>query len=84
MQRTTRTRCRDRKITAVKYLFGLLLTLLFSACTHVNPYDKEDLATTKMLNPAYAQERTFEAHVFPIREGSFGATGGFSGGCGCK
>jgi len=68
----------------VKQLFILLLALLFTACTHVNPYDKEDLATTKMLNPAFAQESAFEAHVFPIREGSFGATGGFSGGCGCK
>ena len=58
--------------------------LMFSACTHVSPYDKEDLASTKMLNPANPQESAFESHVFPIREGSFGATSGFSGGCGCK
>ena len=68
----------------MRYLLIFSMALLFSACTHVSPYDKEGLATTKMLNPAYAEESAFEAHIHPIREGSFGATGGFSGGCGCK
>ena len=68
----------------MRYVAIVFITLLFSACTHVNPYDKEGLATTKMLNPAFSAEQAFESHVHPIREGSFGATGGFSGGCGCK
>ncbi len=68
----------------MRYFLLVITILSFSACTHVTPYDKEDLASTKMLNPANPQESAFEAHIFPIREGSFGATNGFSGGCGCK
>ena len=53
-------------------------------CTHVAPYDKETLATQKMLSAPITTRSAFDAHVFPIREGSFGAESGFSGGCGCK
>ena len=67
-----------------KILIVLGLLLLFSGCTHVAPFEKEDLASQKMLNPVHPEQAAFEGHIFPIREGSFGATGGFSGGCGCK
>jgi len=63
----------------------ILLTLfILSGCTYVAPYEKEELATQKMLSAPMTTRSTFDAHVFPIREGSFGAESGFSGGCGCK
>lgn len=62
----------------------LLIPLAFLSCTHVSPYDKEDLATQKMLAKPLSESAAFESHVFSIREGSFGAEGGFGGGCGCK
>ena len=67
-----------------KFLLALFTLLMVSGCTHVAPYDKDNLATTKMLPTPNAAEYDFEAHVFGIREGSFGAQNGFSGGCGCK
>ena len=47
-------------------------------------YDKEDLGTSKMLSNPNVAEGAFDSHVFGIREVSFGAQNGFSGGCGCK
>ena len=67
-----------------KIILSIFTILLISGCTHVAPYDKADLASTKMLPTPNAVEASFEAHVFGIREGSFGAQNGFSGGCGCK
>lgn len=68
------------------YKLLLVISTLFiiTGCTHVAPYDKENLATTKMSPTPNAVEASFESHVFGIREGSFGAQNGFSGGCGCK
>lgn len=63
---------------------SLLLLLVLSGCTHVAPFDKEYLATQKMLISPNVAESAFEGHVFPIREGSFGAESSFQGGCGCK
>jgi len=68
----------------MKLGFLILLSLSFLGCTHVAPYEKEELATQKMLAAPMAERSKFDSHVFPIREGSFGAESGFSGGCGCK
>jgi len=68
----------------MKISFLVLISLGFLGCTHVAPYEKEDLATQKMLSAPMTERSTFDSHVFPIREGSFGAESGFSGGCGCK
>ena len=57
---------------------------MFAGCTHVAPYEKEELASQKMLSSPMAERSAFETHVFAIREGSFGAESGFAGGCGCK
>ena len=66
-------------------MYLVLLPLAFlSSCTHVSPYDKEDLASPKMLSKPLAEQSAFESRVFSIKEGSFGAEGGFGGGCGCK
>jgi len=65
-------------------IFILLSIVVFSGCTHVAPYEKEALATDKMLSAPMKERSAFETHVFAIREGSFGAESGFSGGCGCK
>ena len=68
----------------MKITLMILTLVLLSGCTHVAPYEKEELATQKMLSAPMTTRSAFDAHVFPIREGSFGAESGFSGGCGCK
>jgi len=62
----------------------LLSTIFLSACTHVAPYEKEVLATQKMLSNPLSERTAFESHIYPIREGTSGAESGFQGGCGCK
>lgn len=62
----------------------VLGAVIFTGCTHVAPYEKEELASQKMLSAPMAERSAFETHVFAIREGSFGAESGFAGGCGCK
>jgi len=68
----------------MKEILIVLTLLILSGCTHVAPYEKEGLATQKMLSAPMTTRSSFDSHVFPIREGSFGAESGFSGGCGCK
>ena len=68
----------------MKSALVILTVLIFTGCTHVAPYEKEEMATQKMLSAPMMTRTAFDMHVFPIREGSFGAESGFSGGCGCK
>lgn len=68
----------------MRYFLTMIIMFMMIGCTHVAPYDKETLATQKMLSAPITTRSAFDAHVFPIREGSFGAESGFSGGCGCK
>jgi len=68
----------------MKIALIMIALLILSGCTHVAPYEKEELATQKMLAAPMTTRAAFDSHVFPIREGSFGAESGFSGGCGCK
>ena len=64
------------------------MVLFFNGCTKylelVAPYEKEHLATQKMLASPLEEEASFEGHVFSIREGMSGAESDFQGGCGCK
>jgi len=63
------------------------LALILVGCeklTRVAPYDREYLATQKMLATPLAEEASFEGHIFSIREGMSGAESSFQGGCGCK
>ncbi|MDF1880405.1 DUF4266 domain-containing protein [Sulfurimonas sp. MAG313] len=68
----------------MKYLLISLSIFILAGCSHVAPYEKEALAEQKMLASPMTTRSAFDAHVFSIREGSFGAESGFSGGCGCK
>ena len=68
----------------IKYLLMCIISFAFLACTHVAPYDKDVLGSQKMLTSPNPIQSAFEGHVFPIREGTSGATSGFAGGCGCK
>jgi len=73
-----------RSVNLKQYIIILLGVIFFTGCTHVAPYEKEEMATDKMLSAPMAERSAFETHIFAIREGSFGAESGFAGGCGCK
>lgn len=70
----------------------LLLTaatlLAASACAPiepwVKPYEREHLADPIMALTPNPVSASYIDHVFEVREGAKGATGGGGGGCGCN
>ena len=50
----------------------------------VKPYERERLADTVMLLDPDPVSSSYMDHVFEVREGARGATGGAGGGCGCN
>jgi hypothetical protein len=50
----------------------------------VKPYERERLADPVMLLDPDPVSSSYMDHVFEVREGARGATGGAGGGCGCN
>ena len=63
---------------------GLLMLLcLSSGCVTVQPYEREGLSDPIMIMDENAIESGRKEHHLDYREGTKGATGAQSGGCGC-
>jgi hypothetical protein len=62
--------------------------LAIGACTPlqpwVQPYEREHLADPIMSLDPNPVSSSYMDHVFEVREGARGATGGSGGGCGCS
>ena len=61
--------------------------LLCSACSvqpWVKPYERDRLADPIMAMDPDPVSSAYIDHVFEVREGARGATGGSGGGCGCN
>ena len=50
----------------------------------VKPYEREHLADPIMSIGGDPVSASYLDHVFEVREGAHGATGGAGGGCGCS
>lgn len=50
----------------------------------VKPYEREHLSDPIMLLDRDPVSSSYMDHVFEVREGARGATGGAGGGCGCN
>ena len=50
----------------------------------VKPYERERLADPVMLLDPDPVSSSYMDHVYEVREGARGATGGAGGGCGCN
>jgi len=61
---------------------------LLAACAPiepwVKPYEREHLADPIMSIDPDPVSSSYMDHVFEVREGAKGATGGAGGGCGCS
>lgn len=68
-------------------LSGLLLFLIclmfLSSCVTVKPWERGDLADPIMIFDENPIDAGINEHHIDYREGSVGATGAQSGGCGC-
>jgi Domain of unknown function (DUF4266) len=65
------------------FVFFIFLMLLMSSCAAVKPWDREGLADPIMIINENPIEAGIKEHFLDYREGSEGATGAQSGGCGC-
>lgn len=70
-----------------KYIFAamiiFILSVLVDGCATVQPWEKEPLTDPIMIINANPIETGMKEHHIDYREGSTGATGAQSGGCGC-
>ena len=65
------------------FVSSLLLMILLSACVTVRPWEREGLADPIMIIDENPIDAGIKEHFIDYREGSEGATGAQSGGCGC-
>lgn len=64
-------------------LFCAMAVLYISGCAVVQPVDRERLADPNMIFDENPIEKGVQNHYLYIREGTQGADGAKSGGCGC-
>ncbi len=67
----------------IKYLIILFLLGICIGCTTVEPWERESLSSPVMIMDKNPIEKGIKIHHIEFREGSSGATGSQSGGCGC-
>lgn len=66
-----------------KIVLYLILIISISACTTVQPWEREALTSPIMQFDENPIDKGIQLHHIEFREGSSGATGSQSGGCGC-
>jgi DNA primase len=75
-------------IRAAILLTGAATLLATAACAPiepwVKPYERERLADPVMVLDPDPVSSSYMDHVYEVREGARGATGGAGGGCGCN
>ena len=64
-------------------LLMILPLMLLASCATVKPWEREGLADPIMIIDENPIDAGIKEHFLDYREGSEGATGAQSGGCGC-
>ena len=67
----------------IRLFVVLAAAALLSGCVTVQPWERESHADPIMIFDENAIEAGIKEHHIDYREGSHGATGAQSGGCGC-
>ena len=64
---------------------GLLLCLVIglTGCTHVEPWERGNLAKPQMALEPDPMQNALRNHVYNSREAAAGSNAGQGGGCGC-
>ena len=65
------------------WLAPLLILLFLVSCATVRPWERESLSDPIMIMDENPIDSGIKQHYLDYREGSVGATGEQSGGCGC-
>lgn len=64
-------------------LLIIVFTICITGCATVKPIDRERLSDPNMIFDENPIEKGIQNHYLYIREGTQGADGAKSGGCGC-
>jgi hypothetical protein len=64
-------------------LLLMLIQLLLAACTHVEPWERGNLAKPEMAFDFDPMQHTYRSHVYNSREAASGGDSAEGGGCGC-
>ena len=67
----------------LKYILIIIIIGFCMSCTTVQPWERESLSSPVMIFDKNPIEKGIKIHHIEFREGSSGATGSQSGGCGC-
>jgi len=78
------SRIASRLLLGAVLLGGTLLGGCSPIQPWVKPYEREHLADPIMSFDRNPISASYMDHVFEVREGAHGATGGVGGGCGCN
>jgi len=68
----------------MKVILLFALSLLFSGCTPVSPWQRGTLATPQMALDPYPTQSILQAHTYSSRESAKGSGSAGGGGCGCN
>lgn len=76
----SKVKCKQPLVT-----IGILFcTFSISACTTVQPWEKNHLAKQEMTWYPDPLQARLKDHIYHSKEGSAGSTGSAGGGCGCN
>ena len=71
------------KLKQLIFLAVVIPSIYFTGCAVVKPIDRERLSDPNMIFDENPLEQGIQNHYLYIREGTQGADGAKSGGCGC-
>lgn len=69
---------------AKRWFSFILVLLLTTGCTTVQPWEKNHLAKPEMTWQADALQGSLHSHIYHSKEGSSGSNSTAGGGCGCN
>lgn len=69
---------------ALRLLAYLVMCLVLSACTTVQPWERGRLAQPAMALEADSLLAAMDDHIYTSKEASSGGIGSAGGGCGCN
>jgi hypothetical protein len=63
---------------------SLMSMLSLSACSSVQPWEKQNLAKPEMTFEGDRLDTSYTEHIYSSKEGASGGSGVGGGGCGCN
>jgi len=66
------------------FVASIIISLSFSGCSPVAPWQRGTLAKPQMAPDPYPVRNIYQAHIYNSREATTGMSSAGGGGCGCN